>query len=85
MPKKRSPRIVRLRGRLSRRIGRLVVTLTPDGLLFRGKHKRTYRSGSWAQVASLAAGAEPIFVAEETSRGLRALESMGADPTIEEA
>lgn len=84
MKRKRSKRVTRLRKPVTRRIGRLVVTLTPDGILFRWKHKRTWREVSWAQVASLAAGGEPIFVAEETTRGRRALESMGADPTIEE-
>lgn len=81
--RRRSKRVTPLRRPVTRRIGRLVVTIAPDGIRFRGKHKRTWRTVSWAQVASLAEDA-PIFLAEETSRGLRELERMGAYPTTEE-
>lgn len=81
MPKTRSKRVTKLSRAVTRRIGKLVVTIDFEGVRFRGKHKRKSRIVTWAQIASLAGGMEPIFVAEETTRGQRELERMGANPT----
>jgi hypothetical protein len=63
---------------LTRRIGRLVVTISADGIRFRGKHRRSWRMVTWEQVASLASADAPLIAVEERTRGQRELRAIGA-------
>lgn len=45
---------------LRRRVGNLVLEMSPAGLAVRGKRKRTWRRASWKEVAALFADQRPM-------------------------
>jgi|GEM_PF-6918019 len=65
-----------LRRLLDRPAGRLVITLTPDGLVLRGYRRRAGRLISWARIASLADEHAPILTHCEAADGERRLAAL---------
>ena len=72
-------RLTKLTKPITRRIGRLVVTITPEGVTLRGlrRRKRVLRV-SWAQVACLARPEHRAIRLAENVDGKRQLQAMGA-------
>lgn len=71
---------------LSRRIGRLMVTVSPEGVTLRGYFQRQSKFVTWAQIASLSDGSDrSLLVQTEEEAGREKLQRMRADPkaTIE--
>lgn len=74
--------ITELRRPIIRRIGRLVVTITPDGVELRGYRRRKYRRFvTWSQIASLSGDDCPVTRVAEHETGTRELIRFAADPT----
>lgn len=72
-------RITRLSRPIARRIGRLVFRVTAAGVELRGKHKKKWRSVTWAQIAGLTTtGQEPLLKAVEEAVGREVLARIGA-------
>ena len=71
-------RITRLSRPVVRRIGRLVFRVTAAGVELRGKHKKKWRSVTWAQIAGLTTGQEPLLKAVEEAVGREILVRIGA-------
>ena len=71
--------LTELKRPLTRRVGRLVVTIDPEGITLRGYGQRKRRWFSWAQVASLGDKTHPAIRMAENVDGKRQLEAMGAD------
>lgn len=67
---------------IRRRVGRLVVTITADGVELRGyRRRRLRRFLSWAQIASLSdAAVQPLLAGDEASIGSAELLALKADP-----
>ena len=64
---------------VTRRIGRLVVTLHPEGITIRAfRRRKDVRKFTWAQVASLATPVHPCVRVAEHVDGSRQLAAMGA-------
>lgn len=69
-----------LNGQRTFRVGRLVVRLTPDAVLFRGFHKKKWRSLRIVRILSMLDGDEPapLLAQIEESCGARVLSEIGA-------
>ena len=79
-------RLTKLTKPLTRRIGRLVVMMTADGIALRGYGRRKgIRRVSWAQVASLAGPEHPAIRLAEKVDGRRELARLGAAPDPRDA
>lgn len=77
-------KVVSLKRSIVRRIGRLVIRVTPAGVELRGKHRRRWRALSWAQIAGLAVNDDPLLVAIEETAGRKVLDRIGAvEPNAE--
>lgn len=63
---------------ITRRIGRLVVRICPDGVEIRGFHKHIWRMISWARLAAIADDQGPLTVALEETVGKKVLQEIGA-------
>ena len=56
----------------------LVVKFDEVGISIRAYRCRTWKSVTWAQIASLADDTEPVVMVSENEHGLRVLKAMGA-------
>ena len=64
---------------VTRRVKKMVVTITPEGVTMRGyKRRKGSLRVSWAQVASLAPANQPVIRLAENVDGKRQLQAMGA-------
>jgi hypothetical protein len=70
--------IIELKRPLTRRVGRLVVRIGPEGITLRGYRKRRGIELSWAQVASLSGPERPAMQLAENVDGRRRLADLGA-------
>lgn len=68
-----------LRKPITRRIGRLVVRISEQGVELRGYRRRKRRRATWAQIASLADADHPVVQLAENFEGRRLLETMGVE------
>ena len=68
---------------IRRRVGRLVVTITTDGVELRGyRRRRLRRFLSWAQIASLSdSQQQPLLAGDESAIGNAELLALKADPS----
>lgn len=70
-----------LRRPIVRRVGRLVFTITADGVELRGYRRRKPKVVTWAQIASLADATERSLLVDcEQVAGLETLLKMKAHP-----
>lgn len=66
---------------LRRRIGRLMVTVSAEGVTLRGYFQRHSKFVTWAQIASLSDGSDrSLLVQTEEEAGREKLTRMHADP-----
>lgn len=64
---------------ITRRLGNLVVTITPEGITLRGYRRRSAKRRkrvTWQQIATLA-DASDLFAAAENQDGMAALDKLG--------
>lgn len=71
------PRYTPLKKPLCRRIGRLIVKITPEGIYLKGLCKRKWKFIAWSLVASMV-DMNGILTVSETTIGSRVLERMTA-------
>lgn len=72
--------LAKLQKPLKRRIGDLVVEITPDGIAIRGFGRKKRLRLSWEQVAFAAADSRPAIVSAETKAGERVLDQIKPQP-----
>ena len=71
-------KLTKLSKPITRRVGRLVVRITVEGLWYRRYRGRKWRMVTWAQAASLAGPERPAIRLAEQLDGKRELKAMGA-------
>lgn len=70
----------RLRKPITRRIGKLIVRITDEGIWLRGYRRRSWRKLTWCEVAAIAAEPRPLF---DLFYGAAFLADRGAQPNQE--
>lgn len=65
-----------LKKTILRRIGKLVVKISDDGVEIKGFRRRRWKKVTWEQIASLADESEPIYRRDEQVRGSKNLKAL---------
>jgi len=71
-----NPMLTKLKSPLRRRLGRLVIELSDEGITLRGYRRHQGRTYTWEQIASLAADDFPLVRAAEKAAGTKVLSQL---------